>query len=66
VIDANNDTLTETFTLTVMQEVSDAGGGTTRTENNGCSSTTGSASLFLLALLAGLAGLRYARYARES
>jgi MYXO-CTERM domain-containing protein len=61
VIDANNDSLTETFTLTVMQEVSEAGGGTTTTENTGCSSTTGSTSLLLLALLAGLAGLRFAR-----
>jgi hypothetical protein len=65
-IDANNDTVTETFTLTVRQEVSDASGGTTRTENNGCSSTTGSASLLLLALLAGLAGLGHMRHARES
>ncbi len=66
VIDANNDTVTETFTLTVRQEVSEAGGTTTTTENNGCSSTPGSTSLLLLALLAGLAGLRYARYALES
>ncbi len=62
VVDANNDTLTHMFTLTVRQEVGDAGGGTTsNTDNSGCSSSTGSTSLLLLALLAGLAGLRFAR-----
>jgi hypothetical protein len=61
VVDANNDTLSQTFVLTVRAEVGEGGSGTTRTESNGCSSTTGSTSLLLLALLAGLTGLRYAR-----